>query len=302
MPPKTRYISVMNLHGPTDSSYDALPNMDAAAESHRLSRTYKRMQRGLVVVGDVLYSTGGAFGPRRQADFQLVVIHTGHLTLTLDDETIDVPEGHGILLSPGHNEYFRFAPNRETRHSWIAARPALMAQRLSTDLRKCRGPLPFLGRMATLLDMVRHETQPADEDALADAAIECLGVTILCEFASAVRNRRMPRQPGETALWRMDRFLSEACRRPLTLHDIARAAGVSRQHLLKLCRMANRQSPMEELYARRLELASDLLLHTGFSIAEVADQTGFLNQFHFSRRFKQKTGKSPSKWRGQLWK
>jgi AraC family transcriptional regulator of arabinose operon len=273
------------------------------AEPRRLTKTYARLQRGRVVIGDVLYAKGGSFGPRRQPDYQLVVIHTGFLALTLDSQVIEVPEGHGILLSPGHRELFHFAPHRETRHSWVAIEPSLLSSELRQQFERYGGPLPFLGRMATLLDIARHDAvSTSTTDSLHNAACEALGISILCSFASAVRDRRKASYPGETVLWRMDRFLAESYARPLQLNDIARAAGVSRQHLLKLCRLANRPTPMEQLYATRLDLASDLLLHTGFSIAEIADYTGFTNQFHLSRRFKQRTGKSPSAWRGQVWK
>ena len=273
-------------------------------EPQLLSRTYACMQRGGVVVGDVLYSKGGSFGPRRQLDFQLVVIHEGFLSLTLDREVIEVPEGHGILLSPGHLEHFHFARQHETRHSWVAVEPTLLSTKLRQEFERYPGPLPFLGRMAILLDMARYDydsVTPPEPDLLHVSACETLGITILCEFASAARDRRKATRPSDTVLWRMDRFLAESYSRPLQLNDIAHAAGVSRQHLLKLCRMAKRPTPMEQLYARRLDMASDLLLHTGFSIAEIADQTGFLNQFHLSRRFKQRSGKSPSAWRGQRW-
>ncbi|WP_058189406.1 helix-turn-helix transcriptional regulator [Terracidiphilus gabretensis] len=271
-------------------------------EAQRLTKTYARLQRGRVVIGDVLYAKGGSFGPRRQTDYQLVVIHTGFLTLTLDNQVIEIPEGHGILLRPGHREHFHFAPHRETRHSWVAVEPSLLSFELQQQFELHGGPLPFLGRMATLLDIARHDAVSASAaDSLHNAACEALGISILCTFASAVRDRRKASHPGETVLWRMDRFLAESSACPLQLNDIARAAGVSRQHLLKLCRLANRPTPMEQLYATRLDLASDLLLHTGFSIAEIANCTGFVNQFHLSRRFKQRTGKSPSVWRGQVW-
>jgi len=215
---------------------------------------------------------------------------------------IEVPEGHGVLLSPGHLEHFHFARHRETRHSWVAVEPSLLDINLRQELQSYPGPLPFLGRMARLLDMARYDSvAPLKSDFLHVTACEALGITILCEFASAARDRRKATRPSDTVLWRMDRFLAESYAGPLELNDIARAAGVSRQHLLKLRRMAKLPTPMEMLYARRLDMASDLLLHTGFSIAEIADQTGFLNQFHLSRRFKQRTGKSPSAWRGQRW-
>jgi AraC family transcriptional regulator of arabinose operon len=280
--------------------------MDLYAMSSRpklLSKTYTRIQYGRVVIGDVLYSKGGSVGPRRQADYQLVIIHSGSLTLTLDDEVLEVPENHAILLSPGHREHFSFARDRETRHSWIALRADAQSEKLCEDFARFRGPFPFLGRMANLLDIARQGLAPVSEAvALHNHIYEELGTAILCAFACAVCDGHKAAVGSDTVLWRMDRFIAENYAQSLTLNQIARAAGVSRQHLLKLCRLSAKATPMDQLYAKRLEVASDLLLHTGFSIAEIAEQTGFLNQFHFSRRFKQSLGRSPSAWRGHLWK
>ena len=273
-----------------------------SARPKHLSRTYARMHWGRVVVGDVLYSRGGSIGPRRQADYQLVIIHSGSLTLNLDGQTIEVPERHAILLSPGHVEHFHFARDRETRHSWVALAPAALSKELREQFESFPGPLPFLGRMANLLDIARQEmASSADHDLLHNRGYEAIGTAILCAFSSAVRDRRKAVDHGETFLWRMERFIAESYASRLRLDDIARAAGVSRQHLLKLCRRSRMPTPMDQLYAKRLDVAADLLLHTGFSVAEIAEQTGFPNQFHFSRKFRQRFGRSPSAWRGRIW-
>lgn len=272
-------------------------------KAKHLSITYARMQFGGVVIGDVLYSKGGSFGPRRQVDYQLVVIHRGSLTLMLDEEVLEVRERHAILLSPGHLEKFFFARDSETRHSWVAVRAEMLDEELKREFAQFRGPFPFLGRMASLLDVVRQTITPAaTTDLLHRRVFEALSIAILCDFAHAVADRRKPAEASETALWRMNRFIAESYARSLTLNEIARAAGASRQHLLKLCRLSGNPTPMEQLYAKRLEVAADLLLHTGFSIAEVSERSGFRNQFHFSRKFKQSFGSSPSAWRGRFWK
>jgi AraC-like DNA-binding protein len=269
----------------------------------RLSKTYARTPCGRVVIGDVLYSKGGSVGPRQQMDYQLVIIHSGHLTLTLDDEVIEVPKDHAILLSPGHREHFSFARDQKTRHSWIALAADPQSEGLRSDFAEFRGPFPFLGRMASMLEIARHGLSPvAQQDALHKRIYEELGTAIMCAFACAVCDGHRASETSQHVLVRMERYIAENYSRPLTLDLIARATGVSRQHLLKLCRLSGKATPMEQLYAKRLEAAADLLLHTGFSIAEIANQTGFLNQFHFSRRFKQRLGSSPSTWRGQLWK
>ncbi len=268
-----------------------------------LSHVYTHKRCGSVVIGDLLYARGGSFGPRTQMDYQLVVIHSGSLTLTLDHEILEVPENHGILLSPGHEEYFSFASDRETHHSWVAVAPCALSPQMRNSIEVSRGPVPFLGRMARLLDLARIESVPFNgEDSLKKNFYLGLAIAILCDFSSVVSEGRKAARASETVLWQMERFIAESCGRHLELNDIARACGVSRQHLLKLCRAAGTPTPMKQLYAKRLEVAEDLLLHTGFSVAEIAEQCGFVNQFHFSRRFKQGTGSSPLSWRSQLWK
>ena len=268
-----------------------------------LSRTYARTQYGRVVIGDVLYAKGGSFGPRQQTDYQLVIIHRGSLTLTLDHEVLEVPENHAILLSPGHTEHFHFAGDRETRHSWVALAADFPSHDLREDFARFGGPFPFVGRMASLLDNARQGLTPVSAPAaLHDRIYEALATAILCAFASAVCDGHKAAETSEPLLWRMERFIAESYTRSVTLNDISRAAGVSRQHLLKLCRLSCKPTPMDQLYAKRLEVAADLLLHTGFSMAEIAEQTGFSNQFHFSRKFKQGLGSSPSAWREHLWK
>jgi AraC family transcriptional regulator, arabinose operon regulatory protein len=195
-----------------------------SARPKHLSKTYARRQYGRVVIGDVLYSKGGSVGPRRQNDYQLVVIHSGSLTLLLDDDALEVPENHAILLSPGHREHFSFARDRETRHSWIALRADALSENLRVDFARFRGPFPFLGRMASLLDIARQGLAPvAGADALHNRIYEELGTAILCAFACAVSDGHKSAETSESVLWRMDRFIAENYAQPLTLNQIARS-------------------------------------------------------------------------------
>ncbi len=309
---ETMYISVVNLPTATaDQGFPALPDTDASrrdpsranATPKLLTKTFVREQRGSVVIGDVLYAQGGSFGPRLQTDYQLVVVHSGSLTLTVDDEVVEVPETFGILLSPGGVESFCFARDRETRHSWVALKPEVLSEPLRREFNNLRGPVPFLGRMATLLDVARHSSGSCAGSGLVhESAYVTLAIAIVSAFASTVLDDSRSVPAGEGVLWRMERFLAETYSQPVTLKEISRAAGASRQHLLKLCRISGKPTPTEQLYAKRLETAADLLLHTGYTIAEIAEQCGFANQFHFSRKFKQFSGRSPSSWRGQRWR
>ncbi len=73
---------------------------------------------------------------------------------------------------------------------------------------------------------------------------------------------------------RVTKFISRELARPLALSDLARAGGVSNQHLLKLFRDRKMETPTRLLYAKRLEAARDWLAHTGLSIGEISTGAG----------------------------
>ena len=61
---------------------------------------------------------------------------------------------------------------------------------------------------------------------------------------------------------------------------------------------------VDYIWRLRFEKASDLLLHTDMSIELISNQVGYINTSSFCRKFKQKTGVSPSQYRatdGQLY-
>lgn len=271
-----------------------------AERIENISRVNLRMRRGAVVLGEILYAPGGICGPRVQHDYQLVIMHRGTLDLQLDGDRIKVPAGHAILLSPNHREHFIFARDEETRHSWCAIRPEAIPAAIRKQLRRNRGPLPFVGRMAALLELIRN-ADAGEEDSLQEAFYLGLGLGLLCDFALTARERHSPPGTGEKSLQRLDQFIRSEYTQSLTLGDMARAARVSKQHLLRLCRLEGKGTPIEQLYLRRLEVAADLLSHTGLSVGEIAERCGFANPFHFSRKFKQAYRTSPLNWRKELW-
>ena len=54
---------------------------------------------------------------------------------------------------------------------------------------------------------------------------------------------------------------------------------------------------MKYVTAARLDKAKRLLKSTDESVAQVAEETGFHDLYHFSKRFKAHTGYSPSDFR-----
>ena len=52
----------------------------------------------------------------------------------------------------------------------------------------------------------------------------------------------------------------------------------------------------------RLKIACEALTHTGLSIAEISEATGFQYDTYFIRQFTKKMGVSPTEYRKTAWK
>jgi AraC-like DNA-binding protein len=84
---------------------------------------------------------------------------------------------------------------------------------------------------------------------------------------------------------------------PLQVHDLARAAGLSRAHFSRAFRAAFGESPHAYLLTRRMERAAALLRTTDRSIADVCLSVGLKSIGSFTTSFKRTYGVSPTAYR-----
>ena len=58
-------------------------------------------------------------------------------------------------------------------------------------------------------------------------------------------------------------------------------------------------TPSKYIMQYRITIAKQLLADETIPISVLSEQTGFSDQFHFSKTFKQQTGMSPSQYRAE---
>ena len=80
-----------------------------------------------------------------------------------------------------------------------------------------------------------------------------------------------------------------------SLGEVAMACHVDAAYLCRLFQRFRRQSPSQYLQRLRMNLAADLLQHSGRMVKDIAAELGFSDPYNFSRSVKRAFGITPAK-------
>lgn len=155
------------------------------------------------------------------------------------------------------------------------------AGRAAIDALRLTGPI---ARRAAL--RLTRTLLSRDADAV---TVESLGLELAGEAMTPVRDGDHPPPWLATA----ETLLADSFDQPLTVADLARAAGVHPVHLARAYRRWLGAAPGERLRTRRLERAADLLMRGRAPIGEIALASGFCDQSHLNRQFRRTYGVTP---------
>lgn len=97
-------------------------------------------------------------------------------------------------------------------------------------------------------------------------------------------------------LKQMLEYIHEHYAEPVTLEEIAKAAGISVRECTRSFQNGIRMSPVAYLIQYRIEKAQELLCMTDQSVTEVGIQTGFNDSSYFARMFRRCTGETPKRY------
>jgi AraC-like DNA-binding protein len=248
--------------------------------------------------GEVVYPPRGRLGPRLQRDVQLVLVHAGSARVTVDGASRAVlGSGTVGLLLPGHREHFAFDDRAATRHAWVQVR---LAPPSAAELAWLRGLPPALPASAALIELV-GEAVAAARTPLSTAAplLATLACAAIWRYAGEAEWRvRGAGEPVARARAYPHAHLAEP---DLDLARIADAAHVTPAHLVRRFGAELGVTPMAYLWQRRVAVGVDLLAHTGLPVGDIARRAGFKSIYHFSRRVKRQTGRSPTQLRRDRW-
>lgn len=152
------------------------------------------------------------------------------------------------------------------------------------------------GEITHLFDQMIHESKLGSAELSSEICAVYLRLLIL-----KITERAIPVHKNVSmALESFRRSKAYIQRHYLTLtriNEIAEAVSVSESYLCRLFKRFEGVTPYAYLMQLRLNHAAQMLTTTSLSVAQVARELGFTDQFQFSRNFKSKFGIPPIRFR-----
>lgn len=214
-----------------------------------------------------------------------------------------LPRGSWMLVDTGGRPSAETSGPFSLLHVYVPK--ALMRQTCEAYELPCRLPDSPVYRTGTLADGEITRAARAlgaaamEPGLLAGMQLDQASQNLLVDLISLLHANGMERHRHlSTAARRsVESYIDRHLDSPITLDDLAHAAGLSKYHFLRAFKADFGQTPMSALRDRRLKAAARLLASSSAPIIEIALACGFADHSHFSTAFRVKFGQSPTAFR-----
>ncbi|MFP4068601.1 MAG: helix-turn-helix domain-containing protein [Opitutales bacterium] len=208
-----------------------------------------------------------------------------------------VPPGHAMLFAHGDDSSYGYPPDAQSAYeldfitlTGEGLRPLFLA------LQRQLGPVIAMPENCeasrALDDLISRYLRQIPENRFQESARAYRFLMACAELPTHESGLADP-------MHRAREYALSHYTRPFTQSDLAREVGLSREHLARRFKAAYGQSPGRFCAELRLSRAKDLLQASHAGIEQIALQCGYLDANTFSRAFKAKYGRPPTRFREQ---
>ena len=239
------------------------------------------------------------FPPHTHETYVIGTVEAGVNVYNISGVKVRAVPGQLCFVNPG--EVHDAAPEVGYRYRMIYPRVSLMKSIIEQATVKPAGTPQFNGpviqdEVLAARFLRAHEALEAGVEGLAaDEALTAVMLDMIDRHAGGLGAVGVAgREP--LAVQRAKDYLAGHVDEQVELESLARAAGLSPFHLIRVFRKATGLTPHNWLVDRRVHLACNLL-REGLSATHVAARCGFADQSHLTRVFKSRLGVTPGQFR-----
>lgn len=241
-----------------------------------------------------------AFAKHAHDYFVVSVVEHGAQRFWCDRETHTTPELGIIVLNPGDAHTGEAASDAGFHYRALYPSAALMTA-VAGEVEGTNGHLPQFSAPRIDDDRLARRLVRTHQ-MLVDGTTALEGEEVMLETLVELVARHADRGDGtpevgqeRRAVQRAREYIEERFERDVTLTELAEVAGLSPFHLARVFRAEVGLPPHAYLESVRVREAQRLL-RGGESLAGVAHRVGFVDQSHFTHRFRRLVGVTPGRY------
>lgn len=235
--------------------------------------------------------------PLEHEDHLLLYCVQGEARLELEDEQAAIRPGMLVVLPAGLAHTYQADAKQPWSLYWTHIGGRGVEDFLAPLLKGQPYALLMLGLQPALLADWRallEMRSPGFEPAALQLAAARLR-QLLVHAAWLVRRDNDPRSRLDVAAVQV--FMQAHLTQPLTLAQLAEAAGMEKFHFAKTFKRLTGQAPLQHFLHLRMTRACEWLDGGEESVGEIAERLGYSDAPYFSRQFRQVIGMAPSAYR-----
>lgn len=245
-------------------------------------------------------------------EIEIVCVLKGAIESCMGEQRVVLHVGDSLLINSGtlHGERGLYAPEAEVYFILFSAmtiargNDLIYSQYVRPVLQNAAVPFwAFTEPEDSQMEIRNHIAAILEYDRLRQDGYELATVNELgALWYSLIRARCYRTEKNseqDLRIKQMITFIHENYMDPITLHDVAQVASVSKRECQRCFSHTLGISPVQYLLGRRLEMAASLLRGGEQSVSEIAFSCGFNSSSYFGKRFHEAYGKTPLRYREQ---
>lgn len=273
-------------------------------ETKRLRNLYFPTQKNTASFGQI---RGGGYADNLDGNprwrtlrvYGLVYIYGGEAAYRDGNKKkCTVRTGDLILLIPGLPQTYPAKPGCELYQFWMHFQGSQFDLLKHAGILNERSPIIHLEPVDYWLNKLDHILGESVHLTAEESMLRAIRVAEIVIEARTHENQVNPANKHHRWLMQAKELIEAHCMK--TSPDwqaVAKEIGMSYDCFRKKFTARTGHPPSGFRAQRQIEIASQLLLSTDATNAEIADRCGFSDEYHFSKRFKQLTGKTPKQYR-----